>query len=538
ILITSALPYVNNVPHLGNIIGCVLSGDVFSRFCRLKNYQTVYICGTDEYGTATETKAIEEGMTPKQICDKYYAVHKSIYEWFNIKFDHFGRTTTDEQTEITQDIFRRLYEKGHISTNTVDQLMCLQCERFLADRFVEGICPIESCRYTDARGDQCDKCGQLINAIDLIEPRCKLCASRPVIRSSEHLFLDLDRLQGSVEAHLERVWADRHSWSANSIAIAKSWLKQGLTKRCITRDLQWGTRVPLDGFEKKVFYVWFDAPIGYLSITKTYAGEHWDKWWKNPDNVECYNFVGKDNVAFHAVMFPASQVGADDNYTIVRHLCATEYLNYENAKFSKSRGTGVFGDDARKTGIPADVWRFYLLYIRPETQDTQFCWTDFALKVNTELLNNLGNLVHRSLNFLATNFDHRIPEMNLNEADIDFLVEANHLIAEYGSLLDSVHLRDGLSSILRLARLGNQYIQSNKPWALLNESAELRERAGTRQCGIQPESVNTYTEFMKCLLPTGHLIGEPKPLFKKMESSRVEELRLQFNGATKKGNED
>ncbi|XP_040437188.1 methionine--tRNA ligase, cytoplasmic isoform X2 [Falco naumanni] len=319
VLITSALPYVNNVPHLGNIIGCVLSADTFARYCRLRNWNTLYVCGTDEYGTATETKAAEEGLTPQEICDKYNAIHADIYRWFDISFDYFGRTTTPHQTRIAQDIFQRLLARGFLLEDTVEQLRCEGCQRFLADRFVEGTCPF--CSYEEARGDQCDKCGKLINAVELKNPQCKLCRGVPVVKPTQHLFLDLPKLEGRLEPWLEQSWATG-DWTANARYITRSWIRDGLKPRCITRDLKWGTPVPLDGFHDKVFYVWFDAPIGYLSITANYT-DQWEKWWKNPQQVELYNFMAKDNVPFHSVIFPCSLLGAEDNYTLVNHLIAT-----------------------------------------------------------------------------------------------------------------------------------------------------------------------------------------------------------------------
>ncbi|VDK76962.1 unnamed protein product [Litomosoides sigmodontis] len=553
ILITSALPYVNNVPHLGNIVGCVLSADAFSRYCYLKGWRRLFICGTDEYGTATETKAIQEGLTPREICDKYHTMHAQIYKWFNIDFDYFGRTTTAHQTELTQEIFLKLHKNGLTSTDIVNQLHCDNCNRFLADRFVGGECPY--CHFDDARGDQCDACGKLINAVELINPRCHLCKTTPAVKPSNHIFLHLNKLADEVEKHLNKqLNSGKNQWSANAISITKSWLKGGLEKRCITRDLKWGVPVPLDGFRDKVFYVWFDAPIGYLSITKEYLGEGWLQWWKNPNMVDLYNFVGKDNVAFHAVMFPATQIGTGDKYTVVNHICATEYLNYES---TKSRNKGVFGDMAAKTGIDADIWRFYLLYIRPETQDTSFSWDDFALKVNTELLNNLGNFVNRSLVFLSKYFDGVVPNMHLEEQDKVLLAQVASDLCDYDSCLSLVKLRDGIVKVLSISRRGNLYIQSTEPWVLLkgNEndrrragtiigivanltyliavllypympsiSAKIREHCGHRALALLPSAPIAF-------LKPGHKIGEPKPLFTKMENSAVDEFKKRFGGA-------
>jgi methionyl-tRNA synthetase len=465
IMITSALLYVNNVPHLGNIIGSILSADVFARYCRIKGLNTLFICGTDEYGTATETKALEEGVTPQEICDKYYKIHKEIYEWFKISCDYFGRTTTEEQTLIAQNIFWSLHKNDYLLEDEMQQLFCSKCERFLADRFVEGICPF--CQYSDARGDQCDKCGKLINTIELKEPKCKICGTTPALKSSKHLFLNLPKLQQKLENWFKKSTEEcDNCWSQTARVITNSWLRDGLKPRCITRDLKWGTPVPLEGFTNKVFYVWFDAPIGYPSIT-AHHNKHWEKWWKNPEEVDLYQFMGKDNVPFHAIIFPSCEIGTHENWTLVKHIPAVEYLNYEDSKFSKSRGVGVFGDDAKDTGIPSDIWRFYLLYIRPESQDTTFSWNDLLNKNNSELLNNLGNFINRALVFLNNNFEGIIPEINLEEADKLLLAQINRELAHYKNLLDKVKLRDGIKPILNISRIGNQFIQTAKPWELI-----------------------------------------------------------------------
>ncbi|KAM8977821.1 methionine--tRNA ligase, cytoplasmic isoform 2-T2 [Pelodytes ibericus] len=553
ILITSALPYVNNVPHLGNIIGSVLSADVFARYCRLRNWNSLYVCGTDEYGTATETKAMEEGLTPQQICDKYNAVHTAIYKWFNISFDYFGRTTTQLQTDIAQDIFHRLLARDLLLTDTVEQLRCEKCQRFLADRFVEGICPF--CKYEEARGDQCDKCGKLINAVELKSPQCKVCKEAPVIKSSKHLFLDLPKLEERIEKWLDQSCASG-DWTSNARYITRSWIRDGLKQRCITRDLKWGTPVPLDGFRDKVFYVWFDAPIGYISITASYT-DQWEKWWKNPKQVQLYNFMAKDNVPFHSVIFPACLLGADDNYTIVNHLIATEYLNYEDGKFSKSRGVGVFGDMAKDTGIPADIWRFYLLYLRPEGQDSAFSWSDLMLKNNSELLNNLGNFVNRAGMFVQKFFDGHVPEMELLSEDKRLLAQVAAELNQYNQLLEKVRIRDALRCVLNISRHGNQYIQVNEPWKCIKGTKDEQKRAGTvtgvainmaallsvmlqpymptvagviQDQLLMPEEAKVLTSDFRCTLYSGHHIGAVSPLFQKLENDQIESLRKRFGG--------
>ncbi|KAK0148214.1 Methionine--tRNA ligase, cytoplasmic [Merluccius polli] len=558
LLVTSALPYVNNVPHLGNIIGCVLSADVFARYGRLRGWNMLYVCGTDEYGTATENKAREEGLTPQQICDKYHAVHADIYRWFQVDFDYFGRTTTQKQTEIAQNIFWRLHERGFLLEDTVEQLRCESCQRFLADRFVEGVCP--HCSYPEARGDQCDKCGRLINAVELKNPQCKVCSKTPIIRSSKHLFLDLPKLESSLGQWLDKSTGSG-DWTANAKQITRSWLRDGLKPRCITRDLKWGTPVPHPDFAEKVFYVWFDAPIGYLSITANYT-DQWEKWWKNPNQVELYNFMAKDNVPFHSVVFPCSLLGAQDNYTLVNHLVATaEYLNYEDTKFSKSRGIGVFGDMAMDTGIPSDVWRFYLLYVRPEGQDSAFSWADMALKNNSELLNNLGNFINRAGMFVTKFFEGCVPAMELLTEDKTLLAQVGWELRQYIHLMDKVKIRDALKHILNISRHGNQYIQVNEPWKKIKGGDPDRQRAGT-VTGVSvniacllavmlqpymPTVSQTIREQLSapaaclgamlsgagsvvCSLPAGHRIGTVSPLFQKLEADQIVALKKRFGG--------
>ena len=339
ILITSALPYVNNVPHLGNIIGCVLSADVYARYCRLMGYNTIYICGTDENGTATETKALQDRCTPRELCDKYHKVHAEIYKWFDIDFDNFGRTSTDIHSVITQEIFLDLQKNNCITKHLVDQFHCEKCDRCLADRFVVGTCYHSECKYPDARGDQCDHCGKLINAFELINPTCTVCKGTPKVIKSNHYFLNLPGTESELSSWINKA-SEEGFWSQNSKQITYSFLKDGLRERCITRDLKWGVKVPCEkdeDMENKLFYVWFDAPIGYISITADLLGDEYKKWWLNPDNIELYQFMGKDNVTFHTIIFPSTLIGTKRQFTKLKHISTTEYLNYEDKKFSKSQ---------------------------------------------------------------------------------------------------------------------------------------------------------------------------------------------------------
>ncbi|XP_071446728.1 methionine--tRNA ligase, cytoplasmic isoform X2 [Hetaerina americana] len=558
ILITSALPYVNNVPHLGNIIGCVLSADVYARYCRLRGYNTLYICGTDEYGTATETKALEEGVTPQEICDRYHELHAQVYKWFNIGFDHFGRTSTIQHAAICQKLFSEVHKNGYTRSDSIEQQYCKHCKRFLADRFVEGTCPW--CAYVDARGDQCDSCGRLVNANELKMPRCKLCSSTPSLKSSTHLFLDLPKIEPKLREWMNTV---ANGWSNNAQVIARSWLKDGLKPRCITRDLKWGIPVPVEGFEDKVFYVWFDAPIGYMSILNCYTNE-WEKWWKpeKPVVVKYFQFMAKDNVPFHSVMFPSCILAANPGLIAVDHLMATEYLNYEEGKFSKSRGVGVFGPEAESTGIPSDIWRFYLIWVRPENQDSAFIWSDLAQRNNSELLNNFGNFALRALTFVEKFFESKVPEINIDGEFERALVGAvNKELKEYLSLMENARsLRDALRCLLVISRHGNLLMQSSQPWVLVKGSPEDRKKGGSvvglcanltcllsmllspympetaRQLQQQlnaPQNAFVIPNHFYCLLPAGHKIGKPFPLFTKLENAQMDELRNRFSGNQK-----
>ncbi|MDR1587360.1 MAG: methionine--tRNA ligase, partial [Treponema sp.] len=487
-LITSALPYVNNVPHLGNLIQ-VLSADAFARFCRLRGYETLYVCGTDEYGTATENKAAEEGISPRELCDRYHAIHADIYRWFNIAFDKFGRTSTPIQTEVTQDIFNKLDAAGFISEQTIEQLHCGRCDRFLADRYIRGVCP--HCGSSDARGDQCEACGKLLDPTELKEPRCAACGSAPSLKSTRHLYINLPKIKDRLEEWIKTA-SVKGAWANNAVQMTQAWIRDGLCERAITRDLKWGIPVPRPGYENKVFYVWFDAPIGYISITGNLGEESakgavaadggfpggkpcrvfsdWhdfaDYWWKSPEDVELFQFIGKDNIPFHTVIFPSSLLGSGDRWTMLYHMSSTEYLNYESGKFSKSRGIGVFGTDVMETGIPADLWRFYIYYNRPERSDALFTWKDFQEKVNGELIGNLGNLVNRTMSFIIRYYDGRLPE---GERDARFWERVNKYEEEIAEKLEWAELRDAFRLIFELSSFANKYFQDSEPWRLRKE---------------------------------------------------------------------
>ena len=583
ILITSALPYVNNVPHLGNIIGCVLSADVFARFMRLMGENVLYVCGTDEYGTATETTALKEKCTPQELCDKYHSIHKKIYEWFNIDFDYFGRTTTELHSQITQEIFLSLQKNDCIKKIQIEQFRCNKCNIVLSDRFVYGTCYHGDCKYEQARGDQCDKCGKLCNALELINPKCKMCGQSPEKFKSFHYFLNLPGVEEKLRAWIDKTSVEGN-WTQNSRAITKGFINEGIKERCITRDLKWGVKVPGDDpdMKAKVFYVWFDAPIGYISITANFVGkDNWRNWWQNPENVKLYQFMGKDNVTFHTVIFPSTLIGTKENWTLMHHLSTTEYLNYEKTKFSKSNSVGVFGDHAESTGIPSEVWRYYLISNRPETSDTDFKWDDFVAKNNNELLANLGNLVNRVLIFTEKNFNGKIPkyhEEKIDDVDKEFFKNIINKFKNYIKAMKNVEIREGIKIFMEISSLGNAYLQTNQPWNLLKQkyekydplkaetifyilnafirflgvlaepfipsfSAKLYEILNIKYEGDSLKLLGIINEFIEKnpndaifflekikLIEEGHAINKPKPLFKEITQEETNAFKERFRG--------
>lgn len=552
VLISAALPYVNNIPHLGNIVPTI-SADAYARFLRLMEEEVIFVCGTDEHGTTTETKALEEGLTPRQVCDKYFETHKGIYEFFQCKFDCFGRTSSKENRAITLDIFSRLEENGYILEQSMDQAFCGHCKRFLADRFVGGTCP--ACGYPEARGDQCENCGRLLDPAELKEPICRVCKiTKPEICKTEHLFIDLPSLEKPLRDWIETV---KPRWTTNAVTMTEAWLKEGLRPRCITRDLQWGIPVPKKGYDGKVFYSWFDAPIGYIGITAE-TRKDWRSWWQNPREVRLVQFMGKDNIPFHTILFPAFLIGTNEPWTLVSDLSVNEFLNLEGGlQFSKSRGVGVFGDNAMESGIPADVWRYYILVNRPEKSDTEFAWKDLQSKINDELVGNFGNLVNRTLTFLHRYYEDVVDKIKLEEADEKFIHEIESHEENVKILMQEIRLKDALKEIMHISKLANQYFQQAEPWKSIKESPI---RASTT-IGILVNVVKDLSIMMHpfmpgaCArirhqlnlcedhlcwkhlglkdLPEGHRINGPEILFSKIDDVGILTLAERFGFAKK-----
>ena len=547
-LITSALPYVNNIPHLGNLIQ-VLSADVFARFCRLRGYTSLYVCGTDEYGTATETKALEEGKTPRELCDYYHAIHRDIYHWFNIAFDYFGRTSTPQQTEIVQGLFKDIDKNGFIKEHAIEQLYCAHCNRFLADRYVRGTCP--HCGYEDARGDQCEACGKLLEPTELKAPRCSTCGATPEPRSTKHLYIDLSGIVPQYEPWMQKASVEGQ-WSNNAVQMTKGWLRDGLQERAITRDLKWGIPVPKAGFEDKVFYVWFDAPIGYISITKCFTdliGTDWKNWWLEQNDIELFQFIGKDNIPFHTVIFPSSLIASGKDWVKLHHISSSEYLNYESGKFSKSKGIGVFGSDAKDSGIPADMWRFYIFYNRPEKNDALFTWKDFQERVNSELVGNLCNLINRTLTFVSRYYDGVIPQrdgMTSAREDVRAVTEGLRAAAKYSiekitALLEEAELRDAFHELFALSSVANKAFQDGEPWKNREADPEKAEALLFELCYLikdllilmhpyMPEYADAVASFLGIKIWSGNVFDWEHPVQPRPENALAWDNLLERRG--------
>ncbi|MEV0891497.1 methionine--tRNA ligase [Promicromonospora sp. NPDC050262] len=471
-LVTSALPYINGIKHLGNMVGSMLPADVYARYLRQRGHDVLYICATDEHGTPAELAAAEAGLPVAEFCAGAHETQKKIYAGFGLSFDHFGRSSSTQNAETTQHFARRLHEHGFIEERAIRQVYSPVDGRFLPDRYVEGTCP--HCGYDRARGDQCENCTRVLDPTDLIDPRSAISGSTDLeVRETKHLFLLQSKLQAEVEA-----WIDQNSkdWPLLSTSIARKWLSEGLHDRAITRDLEWGVPVPADTWPElaadgKVFYVWFDAPIEYIGSTQEWAdaaapGEarDWKSWWYEADDVRYTQFMAKDNVPFHTVMFPATQLGVREPWTMVDYVKGFSWLTYYGGKFSTSQKRGVFTDAALEI-LPADYWRWYLIANAPESDDSSFTWEHFAGTVNKDLADTLGNFVNRVLTFSAKRFGETVPAGGEpGEAEEKLGAEVSRLLAEYEGHLEALQYRKAANSLRALWSAGNAYLVEKEPW--------------------------------------------------------------------------
>lgn len=468
ILITSALPYVNGVPHLGHLVGCLLPSDVYARYMRMMGHEVLYVCGTDEHGTPSEVGAAKEGMDVADYCLKYHNRHKEAYDAFNLSFDYFGRTSSEQNREITYHIFEQLDKNGLIEEESIKQIFSIDDNRFLPDRYVTGTCP--HCGYDKARGDQCENCTKVLDPTELINPRSTISGSTNLeVRETKHLFLNLPKLEKQLA---EWVKSKEPFWPDVAYSIAQKWLKEGLRPRCITRDLKWGFPVPKKGFEDKVFYVWFDAPIGYLGITKQWVDEkpgerNWKDWWLDAKDVYYVQFMGKDNVPFHSISFPATLLGTGENWTKVDYLKGMSYLTFEGGKFSKSEQRGVFAEDAVKE-FPADYWRYWLISNAPEASDSSFTFDLFAGVVNKDLNGVLGNFVSRVMKMTASKIGAEVPAGGeMTEVEEKLIADLQEKADNYCKYMEGLEFKKAMNELRAIWVDGNNYISVTEPWTVI-----------------------------------------------------------------------
>ncbi len=462
-LITSALPYANGPIHFGHIAGAYLPADVFNRFLHQKREDVLYVCGTDEHGVAITINAEKAGVPYKEYVDGHHKTIKAFFDKLNIRFDHFSRTTIAEHYPLSQEFFTELYGKGFIKPAAEQQFYCPKCDRFLADRYVTGSCP--KCGAPDVRGDECTKCGEWLEPSKVVEPRCKVCGTKPEIREVTQYFLDLPAFEPKLKAWLE----SKTDWKPNVRNKALSMINEGLVKRAITRELSWGVPVPLPEAKGKVLYVWFDAPIGYISATMEWAKlkgepEAWKDWWQNKDT-RLVHFIGKDNIIFHTIIWPAMLMGQSKPWIIPDNVPGNEFYNLENRKFSKSEGWYIDTDDFFSK-YSVDALRYAIASNAPETSDSQFLWEDFAAR-NNELADTLGNLVNRCFSFMKKNFDGKIPAQGeLTAEDKALLDAAQAAFDEAGRCYYSYKLRQAASTAMAFAAAANKYVNDTAPWKL------------------------------------------------------------------------
>lgn len=564
ILITAALPYANGYIHLGHLAGAYLPADIYARFQRLKGRDVLFVCGSDEHGVAITVSAEKEKTTPKAIIDRYHPANKEAFEKFGMSFDNYSRTSLPLHYETTREFFLDFYNRSIVIEKKEQQLYCEKDSMFLADRYVEGTCP--HCKSTQARGDQCENCGSWLSQMDLIDPKCKLCGSTPVIRETSHFYFPLGRYQKRLEEYIKERH-ERDGWKENVLRYNESWFREGLQDRAVTRDLSWGVPVPVKGFEKKVVYVWFDAVLGYISSTKEWAlknktPEAWREYWQREDT-KYVAFIGKDNVVFHCIVFPAMLMAwndghPDEQYVLPENVPANEFLNFEGQKFSKSRGWGIDVRDFLQF-FPADLLRYALAVNLPEKSDSDFYLKDFQARVNNELADILGNFVNRTIAFINKNFEGKVPPRGeLNELD-RFMLEAMKQAPEkVAQCFEQYRFREGLAEAMNLARAANKYFNDSEPWKTAKTQ---RERCATT-LNISAQVVRSLAILMEPIIPAtaqriwsllnlqtsireegwesaaeerlavGHSVKSPEILIQKIEDSQIDAIVKFLEGGT------
>ncbi|WP_026997505.1 methionine--tRNA ligase [Flectobacillus major] len=467
--VTAALIYANGPIHIGHIAGCYLPADIYVRYLRATGQDVKFVSGTDEHGVPITIKAKKEGITPQQVVDKYYKIIKDSFEEFGISFDIYSRTSNKIHHETSQEIFKNLYDKGQFVEETTEQYFDEKAQTFLADRYIVGTCP--KCGNENAYGDQCEKCGTTLSPTELINPRSALSGEKPVMKPTKNWYLPLDKMQPQLEEYI----ASHPEWKTNVLGQVKSWLNDGLRPRAMTRDLDWGVKVPLPDTDGKVLYVWFDAPIGYISMTKELT-DQWQKYWQDPE-ARLVNFIGKDNIVFHCLIFPAMCM-ADGRFIVADNVPANEFMNLEGDKISTSRNWAVWLHEyLREFEGKQDVLRYALAASAPETKDSDFTWGDFQTRNNSELVGIFGNFVNRAVVLTQKNFDSKVPKQGeLTDFDRQTLATLAELPAKIGEAIENYKFREALTYVMDVARLGNKYLADTEPWKVIKTDVE---RTGT-----------------------------------------------------------
>jgi methionyl-tRNA synthetase len=553
VLVTAALPYANGPLHVGHLAGAYMPADVYVRYQRLKGSDVIFICGSDEHGVPITIRADREGVSPQEIVDRYHLMMKASFGRLGILFDNYSRTSLPLHHKISQDIFLRLCEKGYVREQEIQQYYCSTCRRFLPDRYIEGECP--HCHHAGARGDQCEACGRWLEPELLLLPRCKICGSAPEMRATKHWYFRLSQFQ----ERLVQWQASKLNWKSNVREFCTGWFSEGLTDRPITRDIDWGIPVPLPEAKGKVLYVWFDAPIGYISSTVEWAQnqgkpDRWRDYWCDP-STRLVHFIGKDNIVFHAIVWPAVLM-AHGEFILPDNIPANEFLNIEGEKLSTSRNWAVWVDDYLEL-FPPDPLRYYLAANAPENKDSDFAWKDFQARNNGELADILGNLVHRSLAFVEKHFDARVPPApEPSSADLEVLAAVEAAVGTIGGLLDDFQVRRAVGELMNLARAGNKYFNDSAPWtslkqdrarcaATLNTTLQLELALAVLMAPFMPFSAaklwqmlhapgscdeQRWREIPKLRLAAGHPLGVKEILFRKIEDEVIEAQIARLHG--------
>ena len=544
-LVTCALPYANGPVHIGHLAGVYVPADIYVRYLRLRGEDVLYICGSDEHGVPITIKARQQGCSPQDIVDRYHSIIKDSFEGLGIHFDNYGRTTSAIHAETSSEFFRKLYEDGKFITRESEQYYDPEARTFLADRYIVGTCP--KCGAEGAYGDQCEKCGSTLSPDELINPVSKLSGAQPVKKKTTHWYLPLDNYEQWLR---EWILEGHKEWRSNVYGQVKSWLDGGLQPRAVTRDLDWGVPVPVEGAEGKVLYVWFDAPIGYISNTREILPDSWEKWWKDPET-RLVHFIGKDNIVFHCIVFP-SMLKAYGGYVLPENVPANEFLNLEGDKISTSRGWAVWAHEYLKD-FPGkeDVLRYVLTANAPETKDNDFSWKDFQTRNNSELVAIFGNFVNRAVVLTHKYFEGKVPACGaLTEEDRDVLAQIPQIRAEIEKNIENYKFREALKEAMNLARVGNKYISDNEPWkvaktdlgrtgTILNISLQIcadlaiafepfTPFASKRLCKMLASTFSWDVFGRPTILNPGHQLAPAELLFAKIEDAEIDAQMLRL----------